>query len=161
MRAPTIFTVLAASLTCCLGLLAATTTKPQKKAAAPPPHAPVSTHKPAVHSTAKHTVATRKPAASKTVASRSAASKNGKSVAHKAPVHATWRAGQAAPTPERYKQFQEALIAKGYLQGEATGQWDEASADAMRRFQRDQNLEPTGKPNQSLSIIALGLGPKY
>jgi hypothetical protein len=30
----------------------------------------------------------------------------------------------------------------------------------MRRFQKDQNLEPTGKPNQSLSIIALGLGPK-
>jgi peptidoglycan hydrolase-like protein with peptidoglycan-binding domain len=68
---------------------------------------------------------------------------------------------QAEPTPERYKQFQEALIAKGYLHGEANGKWDEASADAMRRFQRDQNLEPTGKPNQSLSIIALGLGPKY
>ena len=69
--------------------------------------------------------------------------------------------GQTEPTPERYKQFQEALIAKGYLHGEATGKWDEASADAMRRFQRDQNLEPTGKPNESLSIIALGLGPKY
>ena len=68
---------------------------------------------------------------------------------------------QAEPTPERYKQFQEALIAKGYLHGDATGKWDDASADAMRRFQRDQNLEPTGKPNQSLSIIALGLGPKY
>ncbi|HLY20368.1 MAG TPA: peptidoglycan-binding domain-containing protein [Bryobacteraceae bacterium] len=70
-------------------------------------------------------------------------------------------AAQTQPTPERYKQFQEALIKKGYLQGEATGKWDEASADAMRRFQRDQNLEPTGKPNQSLSILALGLGPKH
>ena len=76
-------------------------------------------------------------------------------------VRSTWRAGQTEPTPERYKQFQEALITKGYLHGEATGKWDEASADAMRRFQRDQNLEPTGKPNQSLSIVALGLGPKY
>jgi peptidoglycan hydrolase-like protein with peptidoglycan-binding domain len=68
---------------------------------------------------------------------------------------------QMQPTPERYKQFQEALIKKGYLKGEATGTWDAASADAMRRFQRDQNLEPTGKPDQSLTIIALGLGPKY
>ena len=76
------------------------------------------------------------------------------------PAHSTWHAGQTEPTPERYKQFQEALIAKGYLHSEATGKWDEASADAMRRFQKDQNLEPTGKPNQSLSIIALGLGPK-
>jgi len=80
--------------------------------------------------------------------------------AKKAPVR-SWRSAQAAPTPERYKQFQEALIAKGYLHGEATGVWDTESADAMRRFQKDQNLEPTGKPTQSLSIIALGLGPKY
>lgn len=79
--------------------------------------------------------------------------------AKKAPAH-SWRSGQTEPTPERYKQFQEALIAKGYLHGEATGKWDDASADAMRRFQRDQNLEPTGKPTQSLSIIALGLGPR-
>ncbi|MGA3043216.1 MAG: peptidoglycan-binding domain-containing protein [Bryobacteraceae bacterium] len=90
-------------------------------------------------------------------------SKHAPSKAKKAPAHATHttsRSGQTEPTPERYKQFQEALIAKGYLHGEATGKWDEASADAMRRFQKDQNLEPTGKPNQSLSIIALGLGPK-
>src|SRR5450631_970660 len=80
--------------------------------------------------------------------------------AKKAPVR-SWRSAQAAPTPERYKQFQEALIAKGYLHGEATGFWDTESADAMRQFQKDQNLEPTGKPTQSLSIIALGLGPKY
>lgn len=87
-------------------------------------------------------------------------SKHKARTARKAPVR-SWRTGQMEPTPERYKQFQEALIAKGYLHGEATGKWDEASADAMRRFQKDQNLEPTGKPNQSLSIIALGLGPKH
>jgi len=79
----------------------------------------------------------------------------------KAVTRQSWRASQSQPTPERYKQFQEALIAKGYLHGEATGVWDQASMDAMRRFQKDQNLEPTGKPDQSLTIIALGLGPKY
>ena len=71
----------------------------------------------------------------------------------------TWRAGQAAPTAERYKQIQEALAKKGYLQGEPTGKWDQDSADALRRFQQDQNLQASGKLD-SLSIIALGLGPQ-
>ena len=31
--------------------------------------------------------------------------------------------------------------------------------EAMKRFQKDQNLEPSGKLT-SLSLIALGLGPK-
>jgi peptidoglycan hydrolase-like protein with peptidoglycan-binding domain len=65
-----------------------------------------------------------------------------------------------APTPARYKEIQEALAKKGYLHGEATGKWDEESAGALRRFQHDQNLEPSGKLN-SISLIALGLGPKY
>jgi peptidoglycan hydrolase-like protein with peptidoglycan-binding domain len=65
-----------------------------------------------------------------------------------------------APTPDRYREIQDALAKKGYLHGEATGAWDQESADALRRFQQDQNLEPSGKLN-SLSIIALGLGPKH
>jgi peptidoglycan hydrolase-like protein with peptidoglycan-binding domain len=65
-----------------------------------------------------------------------------------------------APTPERYKEIQDALAKRGYLHGEPTGKWDQESADALRHFQQDQNLEPSGKLN-SLSIIALGLGPKH
>jgi len=65
-----------------------------------------------------------------------------------------------APTPDRYKEIQDALARRGYLHGDATGAWDQESADALRRFQQDQNLEPSGKLN-SLSIIALGLGPKH
>jgi peptidoglycan hydrolase-like protein with peptidoglycan-binding domain len=64
------------------------------------------------------------------------------------------------PTPERYKEIQQALAKRGYLHGEASGKWDQESVDALRRFQHDQNLEPSGKLN-SLSLIALGLGPKY
>lgn len=71
-----------------------------------------------------------------------------------------WRSRQLAPTPERYREIQQALIDKGYLTAEATGRWDQASIDALRRFQQEQKLEPTGKIN-SLSLIALGLGPKY
>jgi peptidoglycan hydrolase-like protein with peptidoglycan-binding domain len=73
---------------------------------------------------------------------------------------ATWRSRQLAPTPERYRQIQEALAAKGYLRPEdATGRWDQNSTEALKRFQAQQNLEASGKIN-SLSLIALGLGPK-
>jgi hypothetical protein len=77
----------------------------------------------------------------------------------KAPA-TTWRNRQLAPTPERYKEIQDALVAKGYLKPEdATGGWTQNSVDALKRFQAEQNIESTGKIN-SLSLIALGLGPK-
>lgn len=68
-------------------------------------------------------------------------------------------ARQAQPTAERYREIQSALASKGYLRGEPTGQWDQSSLEALRRFQQDQNLQPSGKLD-SLSLIALGLGPK-
>jgi Putative peptidoglycan binding domain len=69
------------------------------------------------------------------------------------------RSYQQAPSPERYKEIQQALASKGYLQGEPTGEWGPDSVDALKRFQTDQNLMPDGKIS-SLSLIALGLGPK-
>jgi hypothetical protein len=73
----------------------------------------------------------------------------------------TWRNRQMQPTPERYKEIQDALAAKGYLKPEdATGAWTDSSSDALSRFQADQNLDRTGKIN-ALSLIALGLGPKH
>ena len=53
-----------------------------------------------------------------------------------------------------------ALVSKGYLKSEdAGGAWNQASMDALKNFQSEQKLEPTGKIN-ALSLIALGLGPK-
>jgi peptidoglycan hydrolase-like protein with peptidoglycan-binding domain len=72
----------------------------------------------------------------------------------------SWRTGQMHPDPERYKQLQQALAEKGYLNQQPTGVWDQQSTDALRRFQKDQNLEPSGKLD-ARTIIALGLGPKY
>ncbi len=66
---------------------------------------------------------------------------------------------QQAPTPDRYKEIQQALAAKGYFKGEPNGEWGPDSTDALKRFQADQSLMPDGKIN-SLSLIALGLGPK-
>ena len=39
------------------------------------------------------------------------------------------------------------------------GAWASESVEALKRFQKDQNLDPDGKIG-SLSLIALGLGPK-
>jgi peptidoglycan hydrolase-like protein with peptidoglycan-binding domain len=72
----------------------------------------------------------------------------------------SWRSRQLAPTPERYRDIQGALALKGYLKAAPTGVWDAESADALKRFQHDQSLEPSGKVN-SLSLIALGLGAKH
>ncbi len=72
---------------------------------------------------------------------------------------ASWRRGQQEPAPERYAEIQKALIDKGFLNGPATGKWGQESVDALKRFQRDQKLEPSGKLD-ALSLIGLGLGPK-
>jgi peptidoglycan hydrolase-like protein with peptidoglycan-binding domain len=66
---------------------------------------------------------------------------------------------QQQPTPERNREIQQALIDKGYLQDLPTGVWGPQSSDALKRFQADQQLQPTGKLD-SLSLIRLGLGPK-
>ena len=71
---------------------------------------------------------------------------------------ATTYAHQSGPTPDRYRQIQESLISKGYMQGEPTGVWDQNSVDAMKKLQTDLNLEPTGKIT-SKALISLGLGP--
>jgi len=69
------------------------------------------------------------------------------------------RAGQAQPSKERCLEIQEALKSRGYLVGEPDGAWGQDDAEALKRFQQDQNLEASGKLT-SLSLIALGLGPK-
>jgi hypothetical protein len=102
---------------------------------------------------------------SKTTASHPGATKAGPRTAarrgKKVPAkRVSWRNRQLAPTPQRYKEIQDALAAKGYLKPEdASGTWNQASADALKKFQAGQNLDSTGKIN-SLSLIALGLGPK-
>jgi hypothetical protein len=79
----------------------------------------------------------------------------------KVAVRGSHAKSQAAPSPERYKEIQEALVAKGYLPSDqATGQWNDASVDALKRFQADQKIDSNGRIN-SLSLIALGLGPKH
>src|SRR5271155_389135 len=69
-----------------------------------------------------------KKAAPKTApAAKAAASKKGKSAkSSKKPstaAAASWRNRQMEPTPERYKEIQQALSDKGYLKSEPNGVW--------------------------------------
>jgi len=105
--------------------------------------------------------AAKKPATGTTASTRprqvSANAKKGSSSRRPAQHRVT---RQTQPMPERYKEIQEALATKGYLEGAGpTGVWDDSSVSALKKFQQDQNLEPSGKID-SLSLIALGLGPK-
>lgn len=68
-------------------------------------------------------------------------------------------ARQLAPTADRYKEIQKALADRGYLKTEPNGVWDSNSQQAMRAFQSDQKLDPSGKITAP-SLIDLGLGPK-
>lgn len=151
------FTVALSILCACAGVAA---TAPAKSAAKKGTTKPAATKKATSKKAAatSKTVSTKSTAASTKTKSAKGQSTKGKTTKKAAPA-ATWRTRQQAPTPDRYKEIQQALIAKGYLKGEPTGVWDSDSIDAISRFQVDQKLTPTGKINAP-SLIGLGLGAK-
>jgi peptidoglycan hydrolase-like protein with peptidoglycan-binding domain len=65
--------------------------------------------------------------------------------------------GQAAPTPERISEIQAALAKKGLTEVSPTGKWDDSTAEAVRKFQSSNGLNPTGKLD-ALTLQKLGLG---
>jgi peptidoglycan hydrolase-like protein with peptidoglycan-binding domain len=129
---------------------AAQTPATKKKAA------PKSTKATVAHAAPANSKAgTAKASATKTGAAKSTAKAGTKSkrvVARRPPV-------QMQPTADRYKEIQQALADKGYFRGTPDGTWGSESVDALKRFQKEQNLDPDGKIG-SLSLMALGLGPK-
>jgi hypothetical protein len=112
----------------------------------------------------KQTTAPKTPTATKQAPSKTSSAtvhKSTKKAAPAPPVRTASRPRQAQPTPDRYHEIQDALVAKGYLRPEqSTGAWDQNSVDALKRFQAEQKLDVTGKFS-ALTLIALGLGPKY
>ncbi len=78
---------------------------------------------------------------------------------HGSDAHHT-RASAARPRAiddARASEIQTALVKAGYLQN-ASGKWDEASADAMRKLQGDNGWQTKLIPD-SRALIKLGLGP--
>lgn len=101
----------------------------------------------------KTTAAAKSPLKPASKSSTSAATKS-KSKRQVAVVHHPQQ-----PSPDRIKEIQQALAGKGYFKTEPDGNWGPSSIDALKRFQHDQKLLEDGKIG-SLSLIALGLGPK-
>jgi peptidoglycan hydrolase-like protein with peptidoglycan-binding domain len=65
--------------------------------------------------------------------------------------------GQTAPTPDRIREIQTALNREGALDREPTGKWDDTTTDAMKKFQGNHGLNPTGKIDAG-TLNKLGLG---
>jgi peptidoglycan hydrolase-like protein with peptidoglycan-binding domain len=65
--------------------------------------------------------------------------------------------GQKAPTPDRIREIQSALAREGTLDGQPTGKWDDATVNAMKKYQEDHGLNPSGKID-ALTLDKLGLG---
>lgn len=65
--------------------------------------------------------------------------------------------GQKAPTPDRISEIQQALAKDGSYTGTPNGKWDDATTEALRKFQESHGLNPTGKLD-ARSLQQLGLG---
>jgi len=63
----------------------------------------------------------------------------------------------ARPSSSRIEEIQGALARAGYYKADPSGKWDGDTVDAMKRFQGDQGLGPTGKID-ALTLQKLGLG---
>jgi putative peptidoglycan binding protein len=88
------------------------------------------------------------------------ASKSKYSSTRKSGKRKTTARGQQKIDPERAQAIQEALIRAHYLSGEVGGKWDQASEDAMRRYQADHGWQSKTVPD-SRALISLGLGPSH
>ena len=75
--------------------------------------------------------------------------------------NASWkRKGQQKIDPQRAREIQEALIHQHYMDGEASGTWDDTSQKAMEKFQADNGWQSKMVPD-SRALIKLGLGPDH
>jgi hypothetical protein len=66
--------------------------------------------------------------------------------------------GQQSITQDRTIEIQQALIREHYLDGEASGEWDQATREALTRFQNDNHWQTKIVPD-ARALIKLGLGP--
>ena len=73
------------------------------------------------------------------------------------PLNSWQRLSRLHLEPERIQEIQQALSREGYYQGEANGQWDARTHDAMLRYQTDHGFPATGLP-EAKSLMKLGLG---
>ncbi|MEO8100828.1 MAG: peptidoglycan-binding domain-containing protein [Acidobacteriota bacterium] len=131
--------LLMAGLSLCVGLVAAQKAGPAK---------------PSATKNTKQVPAAAKSGKAKNAKATTVA--KGKSKSKKAIVPT--RAVVQHPSSERYMEIQQALSDRGYAT-EVSGTWGVESTEALKRFQKAQNIPVDGKLG-ALSLTALGLGPR-
>ena len=97
---------------------------------------------------------------SKPKTTASAASGTGSKASHRSSKKVSSRRkpkGQMAPAPERITEIQQALTKNGSFSGSPNGKWDDATVEAMKKFQSGHGLNPSGKLD-ALTLEKLGLG---
>jgi peptidoglycan hydrolase-like protein with peptidoglycan-binding domain len=67
--------------------------------------------------------------------------------------------GQQAPTPDRIAEIQQALAKDGSYSGPPNGNWDDATVEAMKKFQESHGLTATGKLDAK-TLEQMGLGSR-
>jgi peptidoglycan hydrolase-like protein with peptidoglycan-binding domain len=67
-------------------------------------------------------------------------------------------ASSGIPT-ERVTEIQRALIKEGYLEGQASGQYDDATIAAMKQFQSDNGFAASGLPS-AYTLKKLGVSKR-
>lgn len=115
---------------------------------------PASAKSTAIKKTASASSPQRHPSSSATAVKKSSSKTSGKRSRRKS----SRLRGQQKIDSERVQAIQEALIREHYLTGDPTGTWNQASEDAMRRFQADHGWQSKTVPD-SRALIGLGLGP--
>jgi Putative peptidoglycan binding domain len=143
----------------CVALLAATLSSAQEtdsKSSAQPASTPVasSSHASTSSQTTSSHTKTSKPTHSSTHSSTGKSKKSRKS-ASKGRTH-----GQQKIDSKRAEEIQEALIREHYLDGKPTGVWNDATQQAMQKYQADNNWQSKTTPD-ARALIKLGLGPDH
>ena len=144
-RMPLLAVLAAGAFLCSLGVHAASTAA--KKSAAKPA--------PAKKPVAKSLTARKPSAKSGTARTTRKSSYNPRRTR---PQPFRYRLARLKLQPERITEIQRALGQAGYLNQEPNGKWDDATRNAMLRFQQDHGFPATGLP-EAKSLLKLGLGP--
>ncbi len=105
----------------------------------------------------------KKPASTKTTTHKPSTSSTSKTHTASSGKHSSRKRtaktrGQQKIDSERAQAIQEALIREHYMSGDASGTWNQASEDAMRKYQADHGWQSKTVPD-SRALISLGLGP--
>lgn len=130
--------------------------------AAPKRHSTSKTSK--QHTIRKHHTASSAyesaPTKTRTVSARSSTStaKSSSRVRHGRAVRQKPAWARQHLEPQRVEEIQRALAEAGYFRGEPSGQWDDQTREAMRRYQTSNGFGSTGLPDAK-SLMKLGLGP--